>query len=160
MSVDCPFSFRQIPVRTPPTSPQVLLRKEFDDNWEEVSSVSQTEYVWVTGLEWNPAYHKNRRSLEEVENIHTYKQTYTSFQQSGDETEVVEVGSLFLDYIRYKTEVLAEIRLYTLSLSLSLSLSLRIHRCPGVTNLDVDKDKTQSWKTTYSILDHSERVQI
>ena len=40
MFVDCPFSFLQLPVHIPPTSLQVLSRKEFDDNWEEFSSGS------------------------------------------------------------------------------------------------------------------------
>ena len=38
MSSDCPLSSPQIPVGTPPTSPQALSRKEIDDNWEEVLS--------------------------------------------------------------------------------------------------------------------------
>ena len=47
MSFDCPFSFPQIPVHTPPTSPQALSRKEVDDNWEEVSSASDV-------VNWTP----------------------------------------------------------------------------------------------------------
>ena len=48
MSVDCPFSSLQVPVRTPPTRPQTLSRKEFDDHCEEVSSARDV-------VNWTPS---------------------------------------------------------------------------------------------------------
>jgi hypothetical protein len=47
MSVDCPFSSPQISVRIPPTRPQALSRKEFDDNLEEFSSASEVVH-WTS----------------------------------------------------------------------------------------------------------------
>ena len=53
MFVDCPFSSLQIPVRIPPTSPQVLSRKEFDDNWDEFSSASVVVH-WTSSTGYLP----------------------------------------------------------------------------------------------------------
>jgi hypothetical protein len=52
----------QIPVRIPPTRPQTLSRKEFDDKWEEFSSVSEVVH-WTSVSEVVDICHLTKRHM-------------------------------------------------------------------------------------------------
>ena len=94
MSFDCPFSSPQIPVRTPPTSPQALSRKEFDDNWEEVSSASDV-------VNWTPS----TGYLARLPTKHAFVMNYQFISQGNvQELPIRNQDSLYQGFWRFEVQ--------------------------------------------------------